>query len=290
MPFSSAGSASASPEAFALTLSTAMIGDVFAGSTRDKWLAYQTAAASASAIVFVAVGGALGNFGWRGPFAIYAAPLLFAGLVAAVTTDSRHMRERHDRAAFPWTAIGPVLPVTLFAAILFYVLQIQGGVALAAKGLTQPGTIGAMIGLTTLATVAGAVAFRFLLAWPTSRLFALGFLFVGAGLIGGWLAPHVVELVLALAAAQFGCGMLLPTAMTWAIRRLPEAVRGRGTGAWQGVFSLGQFISPLVVTTIALRAGGILPAFGWLGGAGLAAALTAAMAAAWLPHRPAAPA
>jgi hypothetical protein len=65
---------------------------------------------------------------------------------------------------------------------------------------------------------------------------------------------------------QIGAGMLLPTLLTWAVARLPFAVRGRGTGLWTATFSLGQFAcNNAAIPFIIGFTGGILPTMGVLG-------------------------
>lgn len=69
--------------------------------------------------------------------------------------------------------------------------------------------------------------------------------------------------------------MVLPTLLTWAVKGLPFEIRGRGTGIWQATFSVGQFITGFAVPIIALRMGGIVPAFQVLGGVALASGIVA---------------
>ena len=38
--------------------------------------------------------------------------------------------------------------------------------------------------------------------------------------------------------------------LTWVLKLLPENVRGKGTGMWTGMFFLGQFTAPIVVTLL----------------------------------------
>jgi MFS family permease len=65
---------------------------------------------------------------------------------------------------------------------------------------------------------------------------------------------------------QIGAGMLLPTLLTWALARLPFAVRGRGTGLWTATFSLGQFVcNNAAIPFIMDFTGGIIPTIGVLG-------------------------
>jgi len=77
---------------------------------------------------------------------------------------------------------------------------------------------------------------------------------------------------------QIGCGMILPTLLIWAIRGLPFEIRGRGTGLWTAVFSVGQFGSGITMTYFAKIMGGLLPAFSALGAVSLFAAAMAAAA------------
>ena len=54
-------------EALIMTCCTAMIGDYFDGMERERYLALNFTFASTTAVIFIAVAGALGEFGWRVP-------------------------------------------------------------------------------------------------------------------------------------------------------------------------------------------------------------------------------
>jgi len=97
------------------------------------------------------------------------------------------------------------------------------------------------------------------------------------GYIGMGKSVSLNEFVAMSAVMQFGCGLLLPTLVTWAVRPLPFFSRGRGTGAWQGSFALGQFLSGLVTTWLAQRVGGLTSAFVVLGVLSMIAACLAAL-------------
>ncbi|HEU0045398.1 MFS transporter [Sphingomonas sp.] len=266
-------------EAFALTLSTTLIGDFFIGRERDRWLGYQAALTAGSAILFVGLTGFLGTFGWRAPFAIYALPLVFALLVLVFTWEPsvRHGEETRLVAPFSVRPMLSVLAVTLFASISFYVAQIQSGVALAAVGLTEPAKIGMLIGVASLGTLAGALLFRFICHWPIARLLLTAFGLIGIGYVAVGMSPGAGALTAGMFVAQFGCGLLLPSLLTFVLRDLAPEVRGRGTGAWQGVFSVGQFLSPLSMTVAGAALSGTLSAFVFFGVLNVVAAVAAAM-------------
>lgn len=256
-------------EAFALTLSTIMISDYFSGTERDKWLGYQTGVASISAIFLVVIGGALGRFGWRGPFAIYAVPLVFMLLIIFFTWEPKQQHKELQRSvakvAFPWPIMLRICLVTLFASVAFYIAQVQNGVVLEAVNIQDPARRGMLQAIAAMGTVAGTILFRFISTWHISRLLMIGFGCVGLGYLYIGNSSDGTAVTVGMTLAQFGCGVLLPSLLTWAVKSLPYEVRGRGTGLWQGVFSFGQFVCTPLFTLAADRTGGILGAFNFYG-------------------------
>ena len=158
---------------------------------------------------------------------------------------------------------------------MFYSIQTQSGLALSQLGITDPAQIGALTMLASLGVPLGTFVFRGLARLPIGVLLCLEFVIIGVGFawMGRTTEPHTF--VLAAGLNQLGCGMILPTLLTWATRGLPFEVRGRGNGAWQATFAVGQFLSGVVVTYLAVRTGGLMPAFIVLGVSNLAVAALA---------------
>jgi hypothetical protein len=270
-------------EAAILTLSTTMIGDYFSGHDREKWLASQTAVASISAVLLIVLGGWLGSlYGWRGPFAVYASGFLFAAALMAFTWEvepTRASAAADPRAvAFPWLHMLGVCGVTLFASVMFYSMQTQGGFAWNILGITDPGRIGVLTSIASLGVPLGTFIFRGATKrLSTSQLLAIEFLIIAGGFIGMGNSHDYRLYLLAASLNQIGCGMILPTLLIWAIRGLPFEIRGRGTGMWTAIFSVGQFGSGITMTYFAKVMGGLLPAFSALGVTSVLAAALAVM-------------
>jgi len=93
----------------------------------------------------------------------------------------------------------------------------------------------------------------------------LEFVIIGIGFVLMGRAADAQHFVAAAALNQLGCGMVLPTLLTWATRGLAFEIRGRGNGMWQATFAVGQFLSGLIVTFLGEHVGGLLPAFMALG-------------------------
>jgi MFS family permease len=259
-------------EAAILTLSTTMIGDYFSGHARERWLASQTAVASISAVLLIILGGWLGSiFGWRGPFAVYASGFLFAIALIVCTWEIKGTAASKAAAqprgpAFPWLHMAGVCGVTLLASVMFYSMQTQGGFAWNILGISDPARIGVLTSIASLGVPLGTFIFRGATKrLSTSPLLAIEFLILAIGFIGMGNSHDYRFYLLAASLNQIGCGMILPTLLIWAIRGLPFEIRGRGTGLWTAVFSIGQFGSGITMTYFAKILGGLLPAFSALG-------------------------
>lgn len=274
-------------EAIVMTVSTTLISDYFTGHARESWLAGQTAVASLSALALIPLGGLLGRmYGWRGPFGVYLFSLLLAAGIwlftwepgterapAADLTSGAGEPTPSDAAPFPWARLAGICAITLFASVMFYTVETQSGLALAALGVTDPARLGLLTMVASLGVPAGTFVFRAAARLPIGALLATEFLIIGTGFIAMGKAATPWPFVAAAALNQLGAGMILPTLLTWASRGLAYSVRGRGTGMWQSTFAVGQFLSGLVVTWIAAELGGLLSAFIVLGVACLVAAV-----------------
>jgi MFS family permease len=274
-------------EAVVMTVSTTLISDYFHGHARERWLASQTAVAALSALALMPLGGMLGRlYGWRGPFGIYLFSLLLAiGLwlftwepaAESSTPASARMPEgpAEAPAAFPWLRLGGICAITLIASVMFYTVQTQSAMALATLGVRDTARLGILTMIASLGVPAGTLVFRAASRLPIGSLLCLEFLVIGSGFLWMGRAGTPEEFVAAAALNQVGCGMILPTLLTWATRGLAFSIRGRGTGVWNSTFAIGQFVSGLMVTWLASEVGGLLSAFVALGTLGVAAAALA---------------
>jgi len=276
-------------EALIYVLSTTMIGDYYQGAARDRWLAAQTAFASVSALLFFNLGGVLGEFGWRTPFWVYGSALVMFALVWIFTWDpSDDEHPDHDAAksprnlsweGFPWGKMGLIVLITVYGSVFFYTVQIQAPSGLAALGMTSPAQAGFWTSIASVGVPLGTVIYaKFGRRLGVGKLliFEFGLLAVGFMMMG---RSEDVQLFLAgCFVNQLGAGMLLPTLVVWSMSILTFDVRSRGIGFWQSAFALGQWLSPLVVTFLALRMGGLINSFqvlSYLAAAGFIVAILA---------------
>jgi MFS family permease len=285
-------------EAVIMTASTTMISDYFHGRARERWLASQTAVASLSALGLLQISGQLGqSFGWRGPFGVYLFSLVlllgiwrFTWEPAGSTANAQpHPRESAGADAVPWARLFGICALTVFAAVMFYSYQTQSGLALNALGVHDMSRRGTAAMIASFGVPLGTFLFWGAVRLPIAMLLCVEYLLLGVSYVSMGHSTGIDGFITASFFNQLGCGLILPTMLTWATRGLSFQVCGRCTGWWQGSFALGQFLSGVLVTLLASRVGGLLPAFAALGIMCLAAAALTLVVQVASRLRPSAP-
>lgn len=242
-------------EAFIMTIANTLMGDLYQGRSRKKWLAVQSAVGSVSATTLLFVSGMLGNFGWQGPFVLYLLALpVFLCLLFFTWEPAPQKAEQIERATqrFPVKSMVMIGAVTLFCAVLYYVEVLQISSVLNAAGLDSPTHIGFASGIAGIGVPIGALIFS-LVSRYSVRLHLLTALSLFAiGLYGMGALTSVAWVVAAAFVAQIACGILIPALLTWCLGNLEFQHRGKGMGFWHTAFFLGQFLSPFVITLLSL--------------------------------------
>jgi MFS family permease len=276
-------------EAMIMTCSTALVADYFHGSERERWLAVMTGGGGIVAVTMIALGGLLGESGWRLPFSMYGIAFLLFPLCLLKTWEPARRQKAEteiDPALRPhalsvvakkynWSPLIGISLLTLFSSTAFYLVIIHLSYILAERGVTSTRTIGLGSAVAVFAGMVGAVLFK-VLRLPVAGKLIISFSFLAAGFLMLALVHSFLWTEVAASINQLGAGMVLPTLLTWALSKLTVEVRARGTGIWQTAMFLGQFLSPLIVL-------GLRSVFGSISGAvltyGVACSVAAILAA-----------
>jgi MFS family permease len=250
-------------DAFAITISSALIGDYF-GAQRYRWVAWAGAATSIAGTALIVAGGILADVSWRGPFAIYllAIPLL---LMAIAFIDEPHRAERAGaraakKAGFPWREAALIGSVTLITSVVYYVEPLNIATVLANGGAGSSTNVGLVQAATSLAYIAGAFLYRRLHERSIGALLGLAGALIGAGMLVIGLSTSWQGAAAGATIQQLGGGMVIPALLAWGQATLPFEQRGRGMGIWATAFFAGAFVCPPIVSAIAGAAGGLQPA------------------------------
>lgn len=203
--------------------------------------------------------------GWLTPLVIYALVLVaMVGYGLSVREKASHESVGEGSwATFPWLPATGIYLVTAIAAIMFYLLQILMANVLAEAGITNTFEAGIIIAVVSLGIPFGTIIFARIKQTPVSYLILLTFSVIAIGFWGMAKAPDVRTLLIFSFINQTGCGLALPTMLTWSMRQFDFSHRGRGIGLFQSFMNGGQFVGPTFVTWLAalLTAGAIKPSY-----------------------------
>ena len=249
-------------EAAIMTCCTTMMGDYYSGARRERMFALQMVATSLSAAIFIAIGGVLGEHGWRTPFALYGLGLVFLPLMAWLLWEPRAQAATLTTAgrALPWRPLAPLYALAFLAGLSLFIVPVQVGYLLNLLHVEGSQQIGLTMGASQFGVLVGALSFRLLSGVPAQRQMLLAF--VAAGIGGGLLAvadSHGL-VVIAVLINGLGIGLMMPTLLTWIMSQVDFQQRGRAAGGFTAMFFAGEFASPLVVLAITGGVIGALPA------------------------------
>ncbi|AHL34594.1 MFS transporter [Pseudomonas brassicacearum] len=250
-------------EAAIMTCCTTMMGDYYSGARRERMFALQMVATSLAAAIFIAVGGVLGEHGWRTPFALYGLGLVLLPLMAWLLWEPRAREVTAAtavRTAFPWRVLAPLYGLAFLAGLSLFIVPVQVGFLLNLLHVDGSQQIGLTMGASQLGVLAGALGFRLLSGMPVYRKMLLAFATAGIG--GGLMAAAGSHglVVFAVLINGLGIGLMMPTLLTWIMAQVDFHQRGRAAGGFTSMFFAGEFVSPLVVLAITGGVSSVLPA------------------------------
>ena len=253
-------------EAGILTITNTLIGDYWDDAGRRNWLMLQGFVGPAlQPAVFLAVS-AVATVRWNGGFLVYlvAFPIFVAMAVFLFEPKAPARDAVVDEPAagpFPMKQAFVVGATTLFASVLYYVFIVNGSITWQEIGVTDPMRISQLTALPAYFILLGALIFRLVSRLGNAVQLAIFLGLLGTGLAGIGTAHTVGTMLVALCIQQTGAGMAVPALIAWAQTKFGYANRGRGMGVWSSTFFLGQAISPMIVGSVAGRAGSMHAAF-----------------------------
>lgn len=232
---------------------TTLIADYYTGSTRTKFLGLQSAAMSLGGVVFLSLGGFLADITWRMPFLIYLVALLLLPLVLLLlpepnrTSQSTTSQSSIEPVDLPLKLVGLTYVIALLTQMVFYMIPVQLPFHLRTLTNATASQSGLAIALATLFAAISSLSYQKIKARFTFiRIYAIAYISmgVGYGIIG--LASNFAMVLLGLAIAGFGLGLIVPNMNLCLTSISPGVLRGRVLSGLTTCFFLGQFISPLL--------------------------------------------
>jgi ACDE family multidrug resistance protein len=242
-----------------------LILNMYDGIERDRVMGWRGSAQSFGGVIWPLIGGTLGAFSWRFPFAVYMLAIPIGLLAIATVPEPATQRRagpesRGSASVFGVFRESPVLLVIyglmFFGNILLYAIVIFLPQLLESFGISSTFRIGLFI--TAMTASAGVTAFIY--GKIRSRFSYRVIVAIGAAL---WAVAFTTisqapgSRLLATGVALFGVsqGLILPTVMVWIGGVVPPSFRGRFS-SYLGTFGfIGQFLSPILFAPVFMLVG-----------------------------------
>jgi len=236
-----------------MTSVVTLAGDYYQGEERKSFLGLQGAFMALGGVIFVLLGGVLADISWRSPFLVYLLSLPVGILAFFILKEPTLGQESSGKDQHKGFSALPSLSWLIYAniffgMILFYMIPVQIPFLLKELDIQQNYLSGVAIGVGTFFSAITSISYRKLsqkFSFPA--FFAIAYLLIGSGYGLISLANGLTLVIVGLAVAGLGIGLLIPNTNIWLLSILPERIRGFGTGISGTFLFMGQFLSPIAV-------------------------------------------
>ena len=230
---------------------TAYIAECFTGKERMKMIAWQGMAIELGGVIFLAIGGILGEINWQFPFYIYLIALLCLFLVWKTLPKMQANKEGEEVAldtntkgtAKVWSIFG----ASLLAMMLFFIgfvtlpLYLPGSFGF---GESETGYFMASISVVAILTASQMPKMVHMVG--DGKTVALGFLFFMLGYVVLAISTSWLLLLLTIIFIGIGFGFTIPLLNHMMIEASTLQTQGKNLGLFSmGVFG-GQFLSTFI--------------------------------------------
>jgi MFS family permease len=236
-----------------MTAATTLIADYFSGPRRSAVMGQQSAFMAGGGVLYILAGGALADWSWRAPFAVYL--LAFALLVPALwyvnEPDEHANRGAGTLRDLPWATVGPIYALAFLGMASFYMIPVQIPFYLTRLGIDSGLLTGvAIAAATVMGAVMGAVYGRVQGRLGYRGTLAVLLVFFAAGYaVIGW-AGSFTGVMVGIGIAGVGTGLMMPNFNNWLGALAPPSLRGKVVGGLTTCFFVGQFTSPLMTQPV----------------------------------------
>ncbi|MGJ5673733.1 MAG: MFS transporter [Nostochopsis sp.] len=174
--------------------------------------------------------------------------------------------ETQSNISVPVNLLILIFGVTILSQVIFYLIPVQLPFYLRSLTNATPAQSGVAIATATLFSAFGSLAYgrvRAKLDFVSILPIIFGLMGIGYTIIG--LVGSYVLILLGLAIAGLGLGLMMPNMTVWVSNAVSDAVRGRALGGLSTSLFLGQFLSPIISQPVSAKVGLGLT-YTWAGG------------------------
>ena len=230
---------------------TAYIAEFFTGYARMKMIAWQGMAIELGGVLFLAIGGVLGELNWQYPFYIYSIALVCLVLILKTLPKSTSKKQEKEITSNTNNKseykVRLIFYASLFSMMLFFVSFVTLPLFLPESfGFSESQTGYLMAFISVIAVITASQMPKVVKKLGDSKTVALGFLFFMLAYIVLTIAGNVPFLVLMVIFMGIGFGFTIPLLNHMMIEASTLQNQGKNLGLYSmGVFG-GQFLSTFI--------------------------------------------
>ncbi len=234
---------------------TTYIADYFKGKERMKLIAWQGMAVELGGVVFLSIGGVLGDLNWRYPFLIYLIGfvcfvfvIIFLPKENTVNTDEiANENKTFKDEVKQKKEVNLIFWGSLAAMVLFFVSFVRLPQFLPDAFDFSDSLVGYfMASISLIAVLSASQMPKVVYKLTAYKTVVLGFLFFMLGYLSLAFASHISVLVLAALFIGIGFGFTIPLFNHMMVEVSTPVTQGKNLGLFSmGVFA-GQFISTFI--------------------------------------------
>ena len=246
-----------------ITLSVALIGDLYAPQKRATLLGVNGSMISTGAAGYPLLGGLLAGLRWSAPFAFFGVGVGVgvAALVILPTSERGNRSSGRYLSALATELKSPAvlgLLLAVFVALFLFYGAVLTSIPLVLSDdfKLNPSQIGPLLSLVALSGgVTSSQYGRLAGRYSRRRLLAFGFVAYAGSLSGLWMAPSAAAVGVALSMFGIGNAIIITTVDSALIQAVADDLRAGILGVRTGVFRLGQTLGPVGFTAAAETVG-----------------------------------
>jgi MFS family permease len=257
-----------------MTTATTLIADYYVGNARAQFLGLQASFMGLGGVIFLSLGGFLADLNWRFPFAIYLFSLILFGLALVFLPEpNRNLKinatgggNSENPQKLPVKLVLITYGLGIISQIVFYLIPVQLPFYLKELFAANAAQSGLAIALATLMSAIVSLGYRQIKAKLSfTAIYGITFLNLGIGYLLISLGNIYPIILLGLAIAGMGLGLIIPNINLSLTSLTPDRMRGRIlSGVTTSIF-LGQFLSPVVSQPL-IKIVGLGTTYGFAGG------------------------
>jgi len=254
-----------------LTTCITLTADYYEREERQRMMGLQTSFMGFGAVIFLSLGGVLGDIHWRATFISYAIAVIILPACIFFINEPQRIKKQETQASIifrgrlPYLSIISIYTLSFIHIAVFYLVPVLIPFFLQDLSYTSSTRSGLILaGMNLLAAFMSLTYGKIKTHFTFLEIAFSSFIFLGLGYIILFFSSGIKVTLFGLIITSLGLGWFWPNANLWVNTVTPIQFRGRAIGSLATCTYLGMFFSPIIAQPFTTHYG-IAATFGIIG-------------------------